>query len=106
MEAHDAYMRLVKDVCTVHFYSVSSCRGIVIGFVKYLQLWFPYRIDVNNVIKVADFGLSEGLYARNYYRQTKEEGTKLPMKWMAIESLHDGIFSEKSDVVSYRTPSV
>ena len=25
---------------------------------------------------------------------------KLPVKWMALESLHDGVFSEKTDVVS------
>ena len=62
------------------------------------------RIDNNGVIKVADFGLSEEIYTKNYFNQfkdTNESGSvKLPVKWMAIESLHDGIFSEKSDVVS------
>lgn len=56
------------------------------------------------MIKVADFGLSEDIYARNYFRQgrTAEEGetpVKLPIKWMALESLNDGVFSEKTDVV-------
>ena len=36
-----------------------------------------------------------------YFRQDKTEGVKLPIKWMAIESVDDGIFSEKSDVVSW-----
>ena len=63
-----------------------------------------YRIDTNNVIKVADFGLSEDVYSRNYFRQgsESEDGeaqVKLPVKWMALECLNDGIFSEKSDVV-------
>ena len=56
------------------------------------------------MIKVADFGLSEDVYSRNYFRQGKvkdESGSdvKLPMKWMAIESMMDGIFNEKTDVV-------
>ncbi len=58
------------------------------------------RIDANFVIKVADFGLSENVYSRNYFREGDKEGVKLPVKWMAIESLHDGIFTEKTDVVS------
>ena len=62
------------------------------------------RIDENFVIKVADFGLSEDIYARHYFRQGSEkEGgnpVKLPVRWMAIESLNDGIFTEKTDVVS------
>ena len=53
------------------------------------------------MIKVADFGLSEDIYARNYFRQGKEENAvKLPVKWMALESLQDGIFTEKTDIVS------
>ena len=57
------------------------------------------------MLKVADFGLSEDIYARNYFRQmclTDSEGetpVKLPVRWMAVESLHDGIFTEKTDVV-------
>ena len=64
---------------------------------------FPlYRIDIHFVIKIADFGLSEDVYAKNYFRQTgSDKSTKLPVKWMAPESLTDGIFSEKSDVVSF-----
>ena len=62
------------------------------------------RIDKDFVIKVADFGLSEDIYARNYFRQGKqgedrEAPVKLPLRWMAVESLNDGVFSEKTDVV-------
>lgn len=53
------------------------------------------------MIKIADFGLSEDMYAKNYYRQDEtDKSAKLPVKWMAPESLSDGLFSEKSDVVS------
>ena len=62
------------------------------------------RIDERLVIKVADFGLSEKVYSKNYFRLGKEEEykeapVKLPIKWMAVESLNTGVFSEKSDVV-------
>ena len=74
--------------CNVHMYTKFCC----------------HRIDVNFVIKVADFGLSEDIYARNYFRQEMhendgEEAVKLPVKWMALESLNDGIFNQKTDVV-------
>ena len=53
------------------------------------------------IIKVADFGLSVNTGAKEYYRlNTGDMGTKLPVKWMAPESLSDYMFSEKSDVVS------
>ena len=67
------------------------------------------RIDLNNVIKVADFGQSEDIYAGNYFRQTTEQDedgeppVKLPVKWMALGSLNDGIFSKKTDVVGAAT---
>ena len=53
------------------------------------------------MIKISDFGLSEDVFQRNYFREGADgEATKLPVKWMAPESLSDGHFSEKSDVVS------
>ncbi len=61
-----------------------------------------HRIDIHFVIKIADFGLSEDVYAKSYYRQSDiDKSIKLPVKWMATESLMDGLFSEKSDVVRY-----
>ena len=56
------------------------------------------RIDDNGIIKVADFGLTEDVYQCNYFRQVSHS-TKLPVKWMAPESIHDRLFSQKSDVV-------
>ena len=57
------------------------------------------RVDLHFVVKVSDFGLSESIKpSKDYFRQ-QEEGVKLPFKWMSPESLVDGMFSEKTDVV-------
>ena len=57
------------------------------------------RLDSDGCVKVADFGLSEDVYTTGYFRQSKDAAVKLPFKWMAPESLMDGIFNEKTDVV-------
>lgn len=60
------------------------------------------RIDMQHTIKVSDFGLSEEVYSKNYFQQvqSKEGGeVNLPMKWMSLESLKEGVFTEKTDVV-------
>ena len=58
------------------------------------------RIDEAGIIKVADFGLTKSTYDKLYFRQDMGDAVKLPIKWIAIESIEDGVFSEKSDVVS------
>ena len=53
------------------------------------------------MIKVADFGLAESIDpTKDYFRQDQNVIIKLPVKWLALESIIDGVFSEKSDVVS------
>ena len=59
---------------------------------------------MNFVIKVADFGLSESIGSKEYFRQDKFTGIKLPIRWLAPESLEDCVFSQKSDVVSVYVP--
>ena len=57
------------------------------------------------VIKVADFGLAVNTGDKDYYRLTTNMGVKLPVMWMAPESLSNRVFSEMSDVVSSLTCS-
>ncbi|XP_012280342.1 insulin-like receptor [Orussus abietinus] len=50
-------------------------------------------------VKIGDFGMTRDIYETDYYRK----GTKglLPVRWMAPESLKDGLFTSYSDVWSY-----
>ncbi|XP_050298683.1 tyrosine kinase receptor Cad96Ca [Anthonomus grandis grandis] len=49
--------------------------------------------------KVADFGFARDVISSHVYER-KSEG-RLPIRWMAPESLYDNIFSVKSDVWSF-----
>ncbi|XP_015249625.1 PREDICTED: tyrosine-protein kinase Mer [Cyprinodon variegatus] len=48
---------------------------------------------------VADFGLSKKIYSGDYYRQGRI--SKMPVKWIALESLADRVFTVKSDVWAF-----
>ena len=71
---------------------------LLLCLVPMMFFFSPCRIDANGVIKVADFGLTEDIYQSNYFHQDSSS-MKLPVKWMAPESIHDRLFTEKSDVV-------
>ena len=63
-----------------------------------------YRIDGHGVIKVADFGLTEDMYGTNYFRRRKSVSgheEKVPIRWMAPESIKNDIYNESTDVVRY-----
>ena len=75
--------------------------GITLHTLSNALLLRPYRIDLNGVIKVADFGLSESVESKEYFRLDKTAHVKLPLRWLAPESIKDFVFSEKSDVVSH-----
>lgn len=54
----------------------------------------------NNLVKVADFGLTRTLPDDQDYWQSQSV-MKLPVKWCAVESLDDRMFSEGSDVWAF-----
>lgn len=57
------------------------------------------RLDESYTVKVADFGLARDVYDKEYYSVHNKSGVKLPVKWMALESLQTHKFTTKSDVV-------
>uniref|UniRef100_A0A146L0C2 receptor protein-tyrosine kinase n=3 Tax=Lygus hesperus TaxID=30085 RepID=A0A146L0C2_LYGHE len=56
-------------------------------------------VDTDHTCKVADFGFARDVVASHVYER-KSEG-RLPIRWMAPESLYDNVFSVKSDVWSF-----
>ena len=52
---------------------------------------------------MADFGLTEDMYGNNYFCRRKGvtgSDEKVPIRWMAPESIENDIYTEATDVVS------
>eukprot|EP00062_Callorhinchus_milii_P006081 gi/632946810/ref/XP_007888742.1/ PREDICTED: macrophage-stimulating protein receptor [Callorhinchus milii] len=58
-------------------------------------------LDESYVVKVADFGMARDVFDKEYYSIQDHKKAKLPVKWMAIESLQTQKFTTKSDVWSF-----
>ncbi|XP_064481699.1 vascular endothelial growth factor receptor 1-like isoform X2 [Ornithodoros turicata] len=56
-------------------------------------------LSKENVVKICDFGLAKDCY--KYSNYVKKGDGLLPVKWTAIESIMDRVFTTKSDVWSY-----
>ena len=88
----NTYVHSYNDIMTISYIiALLNKRSVT-------SMYF-YRVDERLSIKVADFGLARDVYSTEYYRV--EQHVVLPVKWMSLESLMDGYFDEKTDVVSY-----
>lgn len=56
-------------------------------------------LSENNVVKICDFGLARDIYKNPDY--VRKGDARLPLKWMAPESIFDKIYNTKSDVWSF-----
>ncbi|OQV11449.1 Vascular endothelial growth factor receptor 1 [Hypsibius exemplaris] len=55
-------------------------------------------VAANHVVKICDFGLARQDYI---YKRDVTRRAAVPMKWLAIESLTEGVYSKESDVWSF-----
>ncbi|XP_027692885.1 macrophage-stimulating protein receptor isoform X2 [Vombatus ursinus] len=58
-------------------------------------------LDETFTVKVADFGLARDILDKEYYSIRRHRHARLPVKWMALESLQTYKFTTKSDVWSF-----
>uniref|UniRef100_A0A4W3H8L1 Vascular endothelial growth factor receptor 3 n=1 Tax=Callorhinchus milii TaxID=7868 RepID=A0A4W3H8L1_CALMI len=56
-------------------------------------------LSENNVVKICDFGLARDIYKDPDY--VRKGNARLPLKWMAPESIFDKVYTTQSDVWSY-----
>lgn len=57
-------------------------------------------VDGDFVCKISDFGFARDVYIEDQYLK-KTKGGRFPIKWMALESLLDGISTPMSDVWAF-----
>ena len=67
-----------------------SARNCLLNIVSFKNNEFVLEV------KLGDFGLARNIYFNDFYRTGGDKA--LPIRWMAPESLQDGLFTSKSDV--------
>lgn len=83
--------------------AVDIARGLAyLAQMKYVHRDVACRnclVNANRVVKLADFGMTRPMYENNYYKFHRKG--MLPVRWMAPESLTEGVFTTMSDIWSY-----
>jgi len=103
-----SFLKLSKDKQTItyeHMYRMAA--EIADGLAYLISKGFIHRdlavrncmVTAGNTVKIANFGISKDVYKEDYYKD--ESRGLIPIRWMAPESLIDGIFTSSSNVWSY-----
>ena len=43
--------------------------------------------------------MTEDMYGSNYYRKSETTNERVPIRWIAPESIEEDVYNEKTDVV-------
>ncbi|KAJ3584892.1 hypothetical protein NHX12_013615 [Muraenolepis orangiensis] len=90
---HQSLLRFMVDIAAGMEYLSSQ------GFIHRDLAARNCMLGDSHRVCVADFGLSKKINSGNYYRQ--KVAVRVPIKWMAMESLSESIYTTKSDVWSF-----
>ncbi|EGD74911.1 TK/HMTK protein kinase [Salpingoeca rosetta] len=87
----------------IHFAKQIASGLAFMASLRYIHMDIAARnclLTYNNVVKVADFGLTRKLdEGKDTY--TLRKSAKLPVRWMAVETMTKKLFSEASDVWAF-----
>ncbi|XP_071834262.1 uncharacterized protein [Apostichopus japonicus] len=86
---------------------LSFARQITMGMEYLSQKGYVHRdlaarnvlVSDNKSLKIADFGLTRYIYEERQY--VGKKGARIPVKWMSIEAIIDGVYTTESDVWSF-----
>jgi len=83
--------------------AMDVARGLkYLSSLKYVHRDLASRnclVHAEKTVKIGDFGMTRPMYDNDYYKFNKRG--MFPVRWMAPESLTDGIFGTFSDIWSY-----
>lgn len=98
---------IFNDVRLTHLDLLNIARQISSGMVYLSERKFVHRdlatrnclVSDDMVVKISDFGLSQKIYAANYYKGNEHDA--IPIRWMPLESILYSKFTVESDVWAF-----
>lgn len=98
---------LFSDVRLTHVELTDIAKQVAAGMVYLSERKFVHRdlatrnclVADDMTVKISDFGLSQKIYAANYYKGNEHDA--IPIRWMPLESICYNKFTVESDVWAF-----